>query len=167
MNTGKFKLSTHILVQHPSAHFTLLMFFFLTIGQMIKACIHVCLYSICLCISTHVYCFVNFCLHKENVEVRRLSAVQFLLYTIHNKVLLNHIFKNHVHLFELTEGSCSNAFSYMYIGKVYGGKWNFVNAIRGIRDSLIMCHILQIRILGIIIFFWPRIHVLCFVLLNY
>lgn len=87
------------------------MFFFLTIGQMIKACIHVCLYSICLCISTHVYCFVNFCLHKENVEVRRLSAVQFLLYTIHNKVLLNHIFKSHVHLFELTEGSCSNAFS--------------------------------------------------------
>lgn len=89
-----------------------------------------------------MYCFVNFCLHKENVEVRRLSAVQFLLYTIHNKVLLNHIFKNHVHLFELTEGSCSNAFSYMYIGKVYGGKWNFVNEIRGIRNSLIMCYIL-------------------------
>lgn len=44
------------------------------------------------------------------------------------------MFKNHVHLFEFTAWSCSNAFSYVhiYMGKVYGGKRNFV--MRYIRD---------------------------------
>lgn len=38
------------------------------------------------------------------------------------------MFKNYVYLFEFIVWFCLNVFFYVYVymGKVYGGKWNFV-----------------------------------------
>lgn len=69
MNTEKFKLSTYSYLSLASSWSFYVTDIFPTIGQMVKTCIYdlYVIYILYICVYLHLHCFVNFCLHKENV----------------------------------------------------------------------------------------------------